>query len=107
MTPEERLKKCSICKNRSFNPQVGLICGNIGAKPTFAEECPDFNLDVVAQEKQKKNATELEEKSSLTPLSRAIFFGAISFITFGSLSFLANFIIAYMKMNFNRFCKNN
>lgn len=105
MTPEERLKKCSICKNRSFNPQVGLICGNIGAKPTFAEECPDFNLDVVAQEKQKKNATELEEKSSLTPLSRAILFGAISFITFGSLSFLANFIIAYNQAAYLSFAR--
>lgn len=105
MTPEERLKKCSICKNRSFNPQVGLICGNIGAKPTFAEECPDFNLDVVAQEKQKKNATELEEKSSLTPLSRAILFGAISFITFGSLSFLANFIVAYNQAAYLSFAR--
>lgn len=105
MTPEERLKKCSICKNRGFNPQVGLICGNIGAKPTFAEECPDFNLDVVAQEKQKKNATELEEKSSLTPLSRAILFGAISFITFGSLSFLANFIIAYNQAAYLSFAR--
>ena len=43
------------CDHGSDGPHT-LICqgGNIGAKPTFAEECPDFNLDVVAQEKQKK-----------------------------------------------------
>lgn len=45
MTREERLKFCSVCTNRSFNPKVGIVCGISGEAATFEGSCPDYNED--------------------------------------------------------------
>ena len=56
MTLEEKLKVCSICKSRKHSIKEGLVCGKTEAKPAFADECPDFDIDVAEQERLKKNA---------------------------------------------------
>ena len=89
MTLEEKLKVCSICKNRKHSIKEGLICGKTEAKPAFADECPDFDIDVAEQERLNKNAAEVAEADHR--MSGA--FGAfIGFIASGAISFLMNFL---------------
>lgn len=89
MTLEEKLKVCSICKNRKHSIKEGLICGKTGAKPAFTEECPDFDIDVAEQERQKKNTAEVAEADH----RRSGAFGFyIGFIAAGAISFLINFL---------------
>lgn len=38
----ERIALCKQCKNRSFDPAQGIICGLTKAKPTFETACKDF-----------------------------------------------------------------
>ena len=89
MTFEEKLKVCSICKNRKHSIKEGLICGKTGAKPAFADECPDFDIDVAEQERLNKNAAEVAEADHR--MSGA--FGAfIGFIASLAISFLISFL---------------
>lgn len=61
MTLEEKLKVCSICKNRKHSIKEGLVCGKTDAKPAFADDCPDFDIDIAEQKRLKKNAAEVAE----------------------------------------------
>ena len=89
MILEEKLKVCSICKNRKHSIKEGLVCGKTEAKPAFADECPDFDIDIAEQERLKKNAAEVAEADHR--MSGA--FGAyIGFIASGAISFLMNFL---------------
>ena len=89
MTLEEKLKVCSICKNRKHSIKEGLVCGKTGEKPAFADECPDFDIDIPEQERLKKNAAEVAEADHR--MSGA--FGAyIGFIASVAISFLMNFL---------------
>lgn len=89
MTLEEKLKMCSICKNRKHSIKEGLVCGKTGEKPAFADECPDFDIDIPEQERLKKNAAEVAEADHR--MSGA--FGAyIGFIASVAISFLMNFL---------------
>ena len=89
MTLEEKLTMCSICKNRKHSIKEGLVCGKTGEKPAFADECPDFDIDIPEQERLKKNAAEVAEADHR--MSGA--FGAyIGFIASGAISFLMNFL---------------
>lgn len=45
MTREEYIKICSVCKNRSFNPKTGIICGLTNEKADFKGNCADFVED--------------------------------------------------------------
>ena len=89
MTPEEKLKVCSVCKNRKHSIKEGLVCGKTGRKPEFADECPDFDIDIAEQERLKKNTAELAEADH----RRSGAFGAyIGFIASVAISFLMNFL---------------
>ena len=89
MILEEKLKVCSVCKNRKHSIKEGLICGKTGRKPEFADECPDFDIDIAEQERLKKNAAEVAEADHR--MSGA--FGAyIGFIASVAISFLMNFL---------------
>ena len=89
MTLEEKLKVCSICKNRKHSIKEGLVCGKTGTKPAFADECPDFDIDIPEQERLKKNAAEVAEADH----RRSGAFGFyIGFIAAGAISFLMAFL---------------
>ena len=89
MILEEKLKVCSVCKNRKHSIKEGLVCGKTGVKPEFADDCPDFDIDIAEQERLRKNAAEVAEADHR--MSGA--FGAyIGFIASGAISFLMNFL---------------
>ena len=89
MTLEEKLKVCSICKNRKHSIKEGLVCGKTGTKPAFADECPDFDIDIAEQERLKKNTAELAEADH----RRSGAFGFyIGFIAAGALAFIMTFL---------------
>ena len=89
MTLEEKLKVCSICKNRKHSIKEGLVCGKTGTKPAFADECPDFDIDIAEQERLKKNAAEVAEADH----RRSGAFGFyIGFIAAGALAFIMTFL---------------
>ena len=89
MPLEEKLKMCSICKNRKHSIKEGLVCGKTGEKPAFADECPDFDIDVPEQERLKKNTAKLAEADH----RRSGAFGFyIGFIAAGALAFIMTFL---------------
>lgn len=45
LTLEERLNYCKICTNRKMDMNTGVVCRLTDAKPTFEEQCADFNAD--------------------------------------------------------------
>lgn len=89
MTLEEKLKVCSICKNRKHSIKEGLVCGKTGAKPAFADDCPDFDIDIAEQERLKKNAAEVAEADHRKSGSFGFYIG---FIAAGALSFIMSFL---------------
>ncbi len=96
MTLEEKLKVCSICKNRKHSIKEGLLCGKTGTKPAFADECPDLDIDIAEQERLKKNAAEVAEADH----RRSGAFGFyIGFIASLAISFLMSFL-AYSQFTF-------
>lgn len=58
MTLEQRLQYCRACNNRRMNPAIGLVCSLTEEKPTFEDQCADFDLD--AAEAQRISALEQE-----------------------------------------------
>ena len=65
MTQEDRCKICSVCKNRSFSMNEGLLCKLSSAKPEFESECPDFEKDEAEVEMQKKQKEDSDKISGL------------------------------------------
>jgi antitoxin component YwqK of YwqJK toxin-antitoxin module len=66
MNRKDQLKYCSICLNRKFDSQQGIIC-NLTAKPAdFVETCGFFEVD-----ESMKNQKELEKNKDL-PADSAI-----------------------------------
>lgn len=40
-----KLDFCKKCKKRKFDPKQGIVCGLTSEKPTFEDNCPDFDGD--------------------------------------------------------------
>ncbi len=38
-------ESCKRCTNRKMSRTEGILCGLTDAKPTFEDECPDYNED--------------------------------------------------------------
>lgn len=49
MELEDRIAICSTCKNRSFDRNVGLVCGLTNQKPEFEESCESYDKDNVRE----------------------------------------------------------
>lgn len=64
MTREERVKFCSICKNRQMDINQGILCSQTKAYATFENECPDFIADdtAITKEAEKQKAGEVFSK---------------------------------------------
>ena len=56
----EQLELCRTCQNKSFNSQVGIICGLTNAKPTFSDTCPDYLRNEKAYERRQKDIKRYE-----------------------------------------------
>ena len=65
MEMEEKIKICKICKNKSFSDEKGIVCGLTGEKPTFENECPDFNPYQASASLQNQNEPDEEELDTI------------------------------------------
>ena len=92
MTREERLKYCSICKNREMNIQRGMLCGLSHEYASFESACSDFNADDAAIKKQLERE-EMEKQSHDEPLivDSEKMRGASWFAWIGGLSLINSF----------------
>lgn len=68
MTLEEQLKSCQVCTKRKFNPETGIVCGLTGGKPSFGDNCPDFDEDKEAVEDVAKRKAEAEKPAEISGL---------------------------------------
>ena len=46
METSERIKICSSCNNREFNPQTGIVCSLTKEKPNFEESCSNYSANI-------------------------------------------------------------
>ncbi|MCK4662290.1 MAG: hypothetical protein KAT68_05455 [Bacteroidales bacterium] len=56
MTREDQIKFCQVCKNRKFNPQIGLICGLTNEKAQFTDTCESYDEDSELIKREKERA---------------------------------------------------
>ncbi len=66
MTLKAQLQYCQICQNRKFSAQQGIVCGLTDAKPSFEQECPDFNIDKAEAERKAAQEKEIEEQEEMS-----------------------------------------
>ncbi len=106
---------CDNCTNKSFNPNLGLVCGLTGEKPDFIDTCPSFSLDPSAKAKmeiemeKKKEAEQVQEQEqfsvdaelleqqnyalSITASAGSALIGAI---IWGAITYFTKYQIGYM-----------
>ena len=63
MTREEKIKYCSVCKNRKLDIDRGIICSLTGDIALFENECENLVVDqeeVARQESEKDKAPEIK-----------------------------------------------
>lgn len=53
MNRETRLESCRVCMKRKFLMEKGIVCSLTGEHATFDFDCPDFEADAIAIDKQK------------------------------------------------------
>ncbi|MCM1502080.1 MAG: hypothetical protein NC115_05370 [Bacteroidales bacterium] len=72
-------KQCSLCQNRAFDKNVGLLCGKTGAKPSFEDgACGDYQPDHSEVRRQlEKEANELKSKKEIGGFLAFFLFGVI------------------------------
>ena len=56
MEASERIKICSSCNNREFNPQIGIVCSLTKEKPNFEDNCCNYSANL------SQNAKEIAER---------------------------------------------
>lgn len=42
MEVADKIKICSTCKNREFNPECGTVCSFTKEKPSFDDKCDKY-----------------------------------------------------------------
>lgn len=76
MTHNERVKVCSLCTNRTFNPKLGVVCGLTGEQPTFDVECSHYNSDPIAlHAKELQMKQEQYDENATVNKGRLVLFG--------------------------------
>jgi len=46
-----KLEICKVCVKRKFNPKKGIVCSITDSKPTFLDNCSDYEVDKIAYSK--------------------------------------------------------
>ena len=62
----EKIKICATCKNREFNPNIGIVCSLTKEKPTFEDECEVYVADETQLTVQAERVEELEKEKNIT-----------------------------------------
>ena len=66
MEQTDKIKLCSTCKNREFNPECGTVCSFTKEKPSFDDKCDKYVADEVQLSKEASKAEALEEEKSIS-----------------------------------------
>lgn len=66
MEMADKIKICSTCKNREFNPECGTVCSFTKDKPSFEEVCDKYAADETQLSKEASKAEALEEEKSIS-----------------------------------------
>jgi hypothetical protein len=92
MTQLDRPNDCSVCKKRRMSSE-GVVCSLTNAKPTFENQCPDYEEDNPAAVEQARLRLEASLKSMPGDLKLLLWlcFGlSLLVCTFGMLATLVN-----------------
>ncbi len=108
---------CDNCTNKSFNPNLGLVCGLTNEKPDFIDSCPSFTLDPNAKarkeiEMEKKKVAEqeyeqeneqfsvdaelLEQQNYALSITASAGSALIGAIIWGAITYFTKYQIGYM-----------
>lgn len=63
----ERLKVCSTCKNKEFDPSSGVVCSLTKRKPVFEESCVNYAAIDNSEAKEVANAIKNSSEQDLLP----------------------------------------
>lgn len=66
MEVADKIKICSTCKNREFNPECGTVCSFTKEKPSFDDKCDKYVADEAQLSKEASKAEALEEEKSIS-----------------------------------------
>lgn len=80
MKREEHLEFCSVCKKRSFDRQIGIVCSLTEKIADFEGNCLDFEED-----EQEKELEEAAAKSRVSDTNRVLNKSRISLFVVGGL----------------------
>ena len=62
-TLSEKLELCKVCKNRAFDAYCGIVCKLTNAKPTFEDECADYDADEVLVKQEERIAEQSKDEN--------------------------------------------
>lgn len=91
MDRDAQLKFCSVCKNRTFNPKLGTICGLTNELPTFSGTCVDY-IEETREVRLQKLETEKEESETKKTLNK----GRYALIVIGALYILMGILEGFL-----------
>lgn len=75
MEVADKIKICSTCKNREFNPECGTVCSFTKEKPSFDDKCDKYVADEAQLSKEASKAEALEEEKSISGWLAFFFMG--------------------------------
>jgi hypothetical protein len=50
-TAVEKLQVCKVCLKRTFESSKGIVCSLTNEKPNFVNDCDDYDVDEIANNK--------------------------------------------------------
>lgn len=66
MEMSDKIKVCSTCKNREFNPSCGTVCSLTKEKPSFEDECDNYVADEEQLSKEASKVEVFEEEKNIS-----------------------------------------
>jgi hypothetical protein len=91
MKTEVQMKFCTVCKNRTFSPKYGIICGLTNDLPTFESSCETYVEDKKEVSLQKENQNRLKEETN-KPIRNA----RVSLFVIGGFYIIVGFLEAFI-----------
>lgn len=98
LTKEERLKYCSVCKLKGFNPETGIICSLTNEVAKFENSCPDYTVDTKALLYEQNREREREKE-----VTHTINYGRYSLLALGGVFLLFGILEMLNSTNYSPF----
>lgn len=61
-----KIKLCSTCKNRAFNPECGVVCSFTNKKPTFEDKCESYDADAAMVSREAAQSVSVEKEKNIS-----------------------------------------